>query len=132
MGIPPRRYLRDISKEKEHSQNDHGGDGSHTQIQSKVGNMKIRLAVIANLYILSKRKFKEKLKEWKVYKYVPAPDMQVILAKASRRTTREGKETVFYSNGQEISAERIENFKKRKNLNGNTMPSPSAGKKSRY
>ena len=54
--------------------------------------------------------------------------MKTLVAKASKRAAEEGKETVFYYVGQEINAERIENFKKRTDSNGVGVASPSAGK----
>jgi len=68
-----------------------------------------------------------KLKEWNFDKYLRAADMKIIVAKESKRAA-EGKETVFYIAGQEMNAEKIENFKKRIKLDGIEMPSPSAGK----
>jgi hypothetical protein len=68
-----------------------------------------------------------KLKEWNFDKYLRATDMKIIVAKEYKRAA-EGKETIFYSAGQEMNAERIENFKKRIKLDGIEMPSPSAGK----
>lgn len=68
-----------------------------------------------------------KLKEWNFDKHLPMTDMTIIATKASKRAS-EGKETVFYSAGQEMNTEKIENFKKRIKLHGIEMPSPSAGK----
>jgi hypothetical protein len=68
-----------------------------------------------------------KFKEWNFDKYFRATDMKIIVSKDDKRAS-EGKETIFYSSGQEINAERIENFKKRIKLDGIEMPSPSAGK----
>lgn len=69
-----------------------------------------------------------KFKDWNFEKYLRATDMKVVVAKASKRAAEEGRDTVFYNVGQEINAERIENFKKRMDLNGMEMASPSAGK----
>jgi hypothetical protein len=84
--------------------------------------------VVSDHRILSKRKYKMKLKDWKIDKYLPATDMGIMVAKASKRATQEGKETVFYNGGKEINAERIENFRRRTNSGGVGMASPSAGK----
>lgn len=70
-----------------------------------------------------------KLKDWNIDKYLRARDMKIVVAKASKRAAEEDKETVFYSGGQKMNADRIENFKKRIKLDGVRMPSPSAGKR---
>jgi hypothetical protein len=50
------------------------------------------------------------------------------LRKLLSGAAEEGKETVFYSSGQEINADRIENFKKRMKLDRVGIASPSADK----
>jgi hypothetical protein len=89
----------------------------------------MRLFTVSDHCILSIRKYKMKLKEWNFDKHLPATNMGIILAKDTMRATEEGKETVFFNGGQEINAERIENFKKRMNSNGVGIASPSAGKR---
>jgi hypothetical protein len=74
------------------------------------------------------RKYKMKLKEWKFDKNLPSKNMRIVLAKASKRAAEEDKETVFYSSGQEINADRIENFKKRMKLDRVGIAPLSAGK----
>jgi hypothetical protein len=91
--------------------------------------MEMTLIAVANHSLPSKRKYKMKLKEWNLDKNLSATDMKVILAIASDRAAREGKETVFYNGGQELSAEKIENFKKRMHSNREGMASPNASKK---
>jgi hypothetical protein len=59
------------------------------------------------------RKYKMKIKEWKFDKYLRANDMKFIVAKATKRAREDGNETTFCYGGQQISSERIENFKKR-------------------
>lgn len=70
-----------------------------------------------------------KIKEWKFEKYLRANDMKIIVVKATKRAREEGKNTVFYNGGQQISTERVEKFKKRNALDGGEMASPSAGKR---
>ena len=65
-------------------------------------------------YGYSERKWKEKLKEWNFDKNISAPDMSVLVAKAAKRLTEEGKETVFFMGKSQITRERIEQFKRRK------------------
>jgi len=91
--------------------------------------MEMTLIVVSDHSLPSKRKYKMKLKEWNLEKNLSATDMKVILAKESERAEREGKETVFIYRGQELSAEKIENFKKRMHLNGKEIASPNASKK---
>jgi hypothetical protein len=71
-----------------------------------------------------------KLKEWKFEKYLHATDMKIIVAKAAKRATMEGKETVFYNAGQQMSAERLETFRKKFAWEGEDMLYPNSGKRS--
>jgi hypothetical protein len=128
VGAPPRRDLQDICRARQHSQRDNAEDERHLQLSGMVSEIQVNLFAVSNHRILSKRKYKMKLKDWNFDKYLPATNMDIIVAKASKRATLEGKETVFYNGGQEINAERIENFKKRRNSNDVGMASPSAGK----
>jgi len=68
-----------------------------------------------------------KLKEWNYDKYLSAEEMSIIVAKAEKRKTEDGKETVFFRNDSQITLERIENFKKRKSTLMADPASPSAG-----
>jgi hypothetical protein len=45
---------------------------------------------------LSERKWKAKFKEWKFDKNISATDMNMVLAKAEKRTREEGKDTGFF------------------------------------
>jgi hypothetical protein len=128
MGTPPRRDLQGICRARQHSQPDNADNGRDTQLSGKVREIKMKRFVVSDHRILSKRKYKMKLKDWKIDKYLPATDMGIMVAKASKRATQEGKETVFYNGGKEINAERIENFRRRTNSGGVGMASPSAGK----
>jgi len=76
----------------------------------------------------SVRKWKEKLKEWKFEKNVSASDMTIVLAKAEKRAREEGKETAIFHGGNQITKERIEQFKRRKTFREEVMMSPSAGR----
>ncbi|PQE24410.1 hypothetical protein CJF31_00002664 [Rutstroemia sp. NJR-2017a BVV2] len=71
------------------------------------------------------RKWKEKLKEWKFEKHISMGDMNIIVAKQQQRH-KEGKDTVFTHCSNEVSAERIETFKRRKVANESLPISPSA------
>jgi hypothetical protein len=51
--------------------------------------------------------------------------MNIISAKMKKRKNEDGKETVFYHRGSEISFERIERF--RKGPKASEIASPSAG-----
>ena len=52
--------------------------------------------------------------------------MNFVLAKAKKRD-REGKETVFFHNGSQITAAKIENFKRRKIIENAQEVSPCPG-----
>lgn len=74
------------------------------------------------------RNWKNKLKEWKFDKNVPADEMSFTVAKTEKRKTIEGKDTVFFRGETQITSDRIEHFKKRKlGKNANPM-SPIARK----
>ncbi|KUJ07828.1 uncharacterized protein LY89DRAFT_789494 [Mollisia scopiformis] len=62
----------------------------------------------------SLRKWKMQIKEWHFDKNLTKNDMAILVAKAQKRARDEGKETIFYHQDQEVSAERLSNFKKRK------------------
>jgi hypothetical protein len=68
-----------------------------------------------------------KLKEWSFKKYLPSADMSIIVAKAEKRASDEGKETIFFHNETQIAYEKIEHFKRKKNTNAAEAASPSAG-----
>jgi hypothetical protein len=72
------------------------------------------------------RKWKSKLKEWKFDKYLSDADKRVIVAKTEKRA-REGKDTIFFHGESEITAERIQNFKRRNGAREVEAISPSAG-----
>jgi hypothetical protein len=81
----------------------------------------------------SERKWKEKLKEWKFEKNIPANDMSFIVAKAEKRAREEGKETIFFHRETQVTRERIEQFKRRKITKGRdvlSLDSPGAGRHS--
>jgi hypothetical protein len=54
------------------------------------------------------------IKEWKFEKHLKAENMMTVLTKAEKRARDEGKESIFFHAGSEISNQRIVNFKKRK------------------
>ena len=64
----------------------------------------------------SERKWKMKLKEWNFEKYVPANEMNFVVAKLLKRQADEGRDTVFFRGETQITTDRIENFKKRKTV----------------
>jgi ribosomal protein L2 len=76
----------------------------------------------------SERKWKEKLKEWKFDKNISSNDMSAIVLKAEKRAREEGKETIFFHGGTEITRERIEQFKRRKINKENQALSQEAGR----
>jgi hypothetical protein len=61
----------------------------------------------------SVRKFKEKVKEWNLEKYLSAEESRFITAKAKAREQK-WKGTAFYKNGIIIDQKRIEKSAKRK------------------
>ena len=75
----------------------------------------------------SVRKWKEKLKEWRFDKYISASDMDIVVAKAAKRSRDEGKETIFFLGEAQILPDRIEQFKRRKTIKNIEPVSPSAG-----
>ncbi|PVH87417.1 hypothetical protein DL98DRAFT_525470 [Cadophora sp. DSE1049] len=74
----------------------------------------------------SPRKWKMKLKEWRFEKNLSKHDMEIIVAKARKRTRDESKDTIFYYGSTQIRPERIENFKKRKTASGKYVVSSRA------
>ncbi|KAE9382026.1 hypothetical protein N431DRAFT_322170, partial [Stipitochalara longipes BDJ] len=76
--------------------------------------------------VASVRKWKEKLKEWNFDKNISASDMSIIVSKAEKRAREEGKETAFFHGGAQITRERIEQFKRRKNFREDIAMLPSA------
>lgn len=54
------------------------------------------------------------IKEWNFEKNLSKSDMAILVSKAEKRAREEGKETVFYTRGQKIGAEKFESFKRRK------------------
>ncbi|KAH8679581.1 hypothetical protein BGZ60DRAFT_512441 [Tricladium varicosporioides] len=78
--------------------------------------LKETMKVIEDTYnfTASARKWKQKLKEWKFEKNVPATYMSIIIAKRENRKRKEGKDTKFFYGGAEIKSEKFENFNKRK------------------
>lgn len=65
------------------------------------------------------------VKEWSFDKNLSRSDMTILVAKSEKRAREEGKETVFYSRGQEISSDKFVQFKKRKLED--VVASPCAG-----
>lgn len=78
--------------------------------------------------MFSKRKYKEKLRDWKFEKYLNAGEMNFIAAKDEGRAREQGKATTFYHYGALISSRRIETFKKRTKQEVDTMETRPAGK----
>jgi hypothetical protein len=78
-------------------------------------------------FYLSERKWKEKLKEWKFDKKISTTDMRIVVAKAEKRARNEGKDTTFFHGDMQITAERIEQFKRRKTVKDVERMSPGAG-----
>jgi hypothetical protein len=76
----------------------------------------------------SRQKWKAKFKEWGGFdKHLSEMHMKIIVAKAEKRLTEEGKGTEFFHNNSRISSARIEAFKKRKNFRMSGRVSPSVG-----
>lgn len=70
----------------------------------------------------SPRTWKTKIKEWGFDKNVSKKDMTFVVAKANQRTM-EGKETVFYYRGLEITPSKIKNFRRRQKTTGPSIGS---------
>ena len=82
-------------------------------MDSKQGPLEISTPIRNANMKSSTRKWKNKLKEWGYEKNIKTYDMQCIVAKGTKRE-REGKDTIFFHGDTQITATRIENFKKRK------------------
>jgi hypothetical protein len=54
--------------------------------------------------------------------------MKIVVAKVDSRKREAGKDTTVFHNGVQISAEKIENFKKRKTVRESDPASPNARK----
>ena len=74
----------------------------------------------------SERKYKAKIKEWRLKKNISSSDMMIVNAKATKRT-HEGKDTLFFVDDIPVQPQRLETFKKRKFVKESTPESPSAG-----
>jgi hypothetical protein len=61
---------------------------------------------ILNFALISVRKFRNKIKEWKFEKYLSAEESRFIAMKAKARE-KEGKDTTFFKNGIRIDQKRI-------------------------
>lgn len=80
-------------------------------------------------YTTSERKWKTKLKEWRFDKKISTTDMSIVVAKAGKRAREEGKDTIFFHGGVQITSERIGQFKRRKTTQEREPMSPGAGKR---
>lgn len=67
-----------------------------------------------------------KLKEWGYEKHLTETEMKIVVAKAEKRLSEEGKDTIFLHNGVHIPATKLENFKRRKTIRESYPASPSA------
>ena len=74
----------------------------------------------------SERQWKDKLKQWGFMKSLSATNMQFIVAKSTRRHREEGKDTVFFHKGSHIPANKIEAFKRRRDIKVSDLGSSSA------
>lgn len=61
----------------------------------------------------SPRAWKDQTKEWGWHKNIPQGDMQWIVAKGTKRA-QEGKDTAYFYGETQVTARKIENFKRRK------------------
>jgi hypothetical protein len=77
--------------------------------------------------LVSRRKWKAKLKDWGFDKHLSERDMKFVVAKAEKRSMEEGKETEFFHNGSLISNTKIGNCKRRKTFRVSETVSPSVG-----
>jgi UDP-2,3-diacylglucosamine pyrophosphatase LpxH len=68
------------------------------------------------------------LKEWNFDKKISARDMSILVAKAEKRVREDGKDTIFFHGGSQITKERIDQFKRRKTTKEIEPPLLSAGK----
>ncbi len=64
-------------------------------------------------YSVSPRKWKEKLKEWNFEKNLTKNEMKIVVAKAERRITEEGKDTIFFHHGNIIPPAKVSTWKRR-------------------
>ncbi|CZR56269.1 uncharacterized protein PAC_06157 [Phialocephala subalpina] len=74
----------------------------------------------------SKRKWKDKIKEWKFEKNAPVKEMEFMAAKAEKRKLEDKKDTEFRRHGILVDGGKIEQFKKRRvqgsDFNSNFVP----------
>ncbi|KAF8858195.1 hypothetical protein BDZ45DRAFT_403561 [Acephala macrosclerotiorum] len=62
----------------------------------------------------SERKWKDKIKEWRFKKNIPAKELGFMVAKAEKRKLEEGKDTEFRRHGLLVDDSKVEQFKKRR------------------
>ncbi|KUJ16030.1 uncharacterized protein LY89DRAFT_783260 [Mollisia scopiformis] len=74
----------------------------------------------------SERKWKAKLKEWNFVKNVTKAEMKVVVAKAEKRATEDGKDTLFLHHGNIIPPEKVANWKRRLTTMAATPANPYA------
>lgn len=65
------------------------------------------------LTLFSPRKWKEKLREWNFDKNLTKREMKIVVAKAEKRAVEDGKETIFFHNGNPIPPEKVMNWQRR-------------------
>lgn len=80
------------------------------------------------LMCYSERKWKEKIKEWKLTKKVPTKDMSIMVAKAEKRKIDQGKDTLFHHNGIKVAHHKIEKIKKERVSQSQNVTSSIPGK----
>jgi hypothetical protein len=68
--------------------------------------------------LCSQRKWKDKLKEWKYEKNIPASEMSFMSAKSEKRKLEEGKDTTFYRYEKLVDGNKIDQFKKKRLADG--------------
>ncbi|KAF8851558.1 hypothetical protein BDZ45DRAFT_144454 [Acephala macrosclerotiorum] len=74
----------------------------------------------------SERKWKSKLKEWGFDKNLTMAEMKIAVAKAEKRYTEDGKDTVFFHRGDFIPPAKVQNWKRRIMMTASSPLNPNA------
>ncbi|KAF8863776.1 hypothetical protein BDZ45DRAFT_88170 [Acephala macrosclerotiorum] len=77
--------------------------------------LSVTMMLIAQMHQFkaSPRKWKEKLREWNFDKNLTKNEMKVVIAKAEKRATEEGKETIFFHRGNMVPPAKFSAWQKR-------------------
>ncbi|KAE8453845.1 hypothetical protein EG329_007621 [Mollisiaceae sp. DMI_Dod_QoI] len=117
MGVVQRRHIPHLYGRRQHVVRDNVNDRANAPLQAIVsehpGYEKQNNALLMLTSSVNPRKWKEKLKEWNFEKNLSKNEMKIVIAKAERRTTEEGKDTVFFHHGNMIPPAKVSAWKRR-------------------